>query len=116
MRKRGNTVMEKRRKSKIRKRDDGTRVNLNELGTLAHGMFENAFRDVVKEYKTKEELSEFRQKLNDENYISDLSKTVYLKAVGESDMPDKYSLLYSRNLGTKAGRIFKRAFPILVDY
>ena len=101
---------------KIRKRDDGTRVNLNELGTLAHGMFENAFRDVVKEYKTKEELSEFRQKLNDENYISDLSKTVYLKAVGESDMPDKYSLLYSRNLGTKAGRIFKRAFPILVDY
>lgn len=101
---------------KIRKRDDGTRVKLNEIGIVAHSMFENAFKEAIKEYKSAEEMSAFREKLNDENYIDELSKTIYLKAVGDSEMPDRYSLLYSRNLGSKAGRIFKRAFPKLVDY
>ena len=100
----------------IDKREDGTRVLLNEVGTIAHAMFENVIKDMIGDSSTTAVLKEYREKIDDPDYVKELSFKYFDKALSESKMPDKNTTLYSVDLGSKVRRIFTRALPKLLDY
>ena len=100
---------------KIRPREDGTRVLMSEVGTIAHAMFENAIRDISESCKSLDKLIEFRQRLADREFAEELSSKYFNIALESSELPDKYSYMYSLNPGLKVRRIFDRALPVILD-
>ncbi|MCQ2482655.1 MAG: PD-(D/E)XK nuclease family protein [Clostridia bacterium] len=98
-------------------RNDGTRIEYNEIGLLAHGMLENMFRrvrdvsdgdkerfgNVVSEYTADSEL------------LSDLIDESYDYALNECRHPDKNTDIYSVSQGDKVKRIVKKAFTDLLN-
>lgn len=100
---------------KIRKREDNTNVQLNEIGSLVHNMFEDALRDIVSENSTVDELKSYLEGL-DESLLSDLASTYFDKARLVSASPDKNTAMYEIMPGIKTKRIFMKALPKLLKY
>ncbi|MCR5617980.1 MAG: PD-(D/E)XK nuclease family protein [Clostridiales bacterium] len=99
----------------ISRRNDGTRVLVNEYGTIAHSMFERAIRDMAS-VQTIEGLKKQRELLDDEDHLKMLSEKYYEQALDDSKMPDKDTLLYSIETGYRVRRLFIKALPKLLDY
>ncbi|MBO7450801.1 MAG: PD-(D/E)XK nuclease family protein [Clostridiales bacterium] len=100
---------------KIKQRENGSRVLLSEFGKINHAMLENYMRDISSSCKCAEDLKKYREKLDDKEYLKKLSYEYFEKALSESKMPDKNTVLYSLDLGSKARRAFMHAVPVLVD-
>ncbi len=102
---------------KVLPRTDGTKIEYNEIGLLAHGMLENMFRrvrDVSDGDKNSFEnaVSEYT---SDSELLSDLIDESYDYALNECRHPDKNTDIYSISQGDKVKRIVKKAFTDLLS-
>lgn len=100
---------------KIRPREDGRNVQFSEVGTIAHAMFENAIKDITAECTDIDKLREYRGRLDDADYLEELSSKYFKVALDSSELPDKLSYMYSLNPGLKVRRIFTKALPVIID-
>lgn len=101
---------------KIRKRSDGTSIQINQIGTLVHSMFEKTMKDIVSEYDTPEKLRQYLGKMEEQSFLEDVADEAFEKTFEESDISDKESEYYKMCLGAKARRIFMKAMPKLIEY
>lgn len=101
---------------KIRERSDGTRLDVNQVGTILHSMFEDSIKKLMDEHKSGEDLKEIRNRLDDEVYMDKFAEDTFNIALAKSSIKDKDSEIYAFNLGARTRRIFKKGLPVLMDY
>ena len=101
---------------RIRVRADGTGVESKELGSLCHSMFEFAMSGVKDELASKS-IDEVIDEAVPE-YIERLADDYFSKAIRDKQItnPDKYTSRYAVYPGLKVKRIFKMAYPAMLDY
>lgn len=101
---------------RIKVRDDGSRVESKELGSLCHSMFEYAMSDVKNDLVSKSIDDVIADAVPE--LIEKKADDYFRKALSEKQItnPDKYSPRYAIYPGLKAKRIFSKAYPALLDY
>lgn len=100
---------------RIRARNDGTKVEYNLIGTLAHSMLENMFMRVKTVCSNREEL---RKMIEDyqmgTDRLNDLIDESYDYALSDITHPDRYTEVFEMSQGLKVKRIAEKAFVDLL--